>query len=82
MKVVLKPGETLEVEFEETDGTIIVGFSETDITVSANLPDTSGREGVIYQEVFGTNEKAIAVELSEPKSEPLDVPAFLRRQAV
>jgi hypothetical protein len=53
MIVVLKPGETLHVQFYESDGEITVDFSETAITVNADLPDTSGREGEIYREEFG-----------------------------
>lgn len=51
MKIELKPNESIAVTFEETSGEIAVSFSETAVTVMADLPDTLGREGVIYQEI-------------------------------
>ena len=54
MKVVLHPGESVDVEFFESDGSIIVAFNESDISVSTDWPDTEGRKGVIYQEKFLT----------------------------
>ena len=48
----LSPGETIIVGFVESDGEITVAFRETEITVYANLPDASNREGIIYREVF------------------------------
>ncbi len=64
MRIILKPGETLTVGFTDgsdasgvgrdlVDGTLDIAIGTTEITVSASMPDTSGREGVIYQEVFG-----------------------------
>ncbi len=52
MQIVLKPGERIDVCFEDSDGTIQVAFERDAIIVSSELPDTSGREGVIYREVF------------------------------
>lgn len=54
MKVILQPGEKVEVEFADSDGQITVEFNEADITVLADLPDTEKREGIIYQERFKT----------------------------
>lgn len=53
MKIILKPGETITVGFHESDGEIAVSFEEKSIDVVASLPDTSGRDGLIYQEIFG-----------------------------
>lgn len=62
MKVWLKPGETLQIGFYESDeqrpdheldGTFTVQFeAETRIAIYADMPDTSGREGCIYEEIF------------------------------
>lgn len=54
MKVILQPGEKVEVEFSESDGSIVVEFNHTDISVLTAWPDTAGRVGVIYQEKFAT----------------------------
>lgn len=52
MKIVLMPGEKVEVTFAGTDGEIEVAFSERAISVKADTPDSEGREGVIYEERF------------------------------
>lgn len=54
MKVILQPGEKVEVEFADSDWQITVEFNATDITVRADLPDTEKRQGIIYQERFKT----------------------------
>jgi hypothetical protein len=50
----LREGESVEITFAETDGRITVGFSPHAVFVTSDLPDTQGREGTIYEEVFGT----------------------------
>jgi hypothetical protein len=58
-KVTIAPGEKLEIEFADSDGKIEIDFkaaSDTEeghILITADLPDTSGREGEIYKEIFG-----------------------------
>lgn len=52
MKVELKPGEALVVTFADSDGEITVTFGREAIVVHADLADTSGREGIIYREIF------------------------------
>jgi hypothetical protein len=71
VKILLKPGEELQVGFYEpggegphggdfiTDGEITIQFEKTAIRVSADLPDTQKRVGVIYEELFG---QALAAE--------------------
>lgn len=54
MKVELNPSESVTVTFAESDGEIKVAFCETAIRVEADLPDTEGREGIIYEEIFQT----------------------------
>jgi hypothetical protein len=50
MKIELRPGERVSVVFEGTDGEIVVRFGEDALEVVADMPDTTGREGVIYSE--------------------------------
>ena len=71
MKIVLNPGEKIEVEFAESDGCITVEFTQTSISVNADMPDTAGREGVIYLEEFGTDQidkivKSVYTKASKP----------------
>lgn len=53
MKILLKPGDVLTIEIEETDGQFIIKFNEDEISVHANMPDSDGRDGKIYSERFG-----------------------------
>ena len=58
MKVELKPGEKIEITFAETDGIFTIEHGAVDkenkkcgfITVTADMPDNNGREGIIYHE--------------------------------
>lgn len=57
MRIMLKPGETLIVGFADEndgdgDGTIEIEFGDEVLIVRADMPDTTGREGVIYEERF------------------------------
>jgi hypothetical protein len=54
-RVVLSPGQRVVVEFEGTDGQIGVDFDsqgDSKLEVTADIPDSSGRTGVIYCEDF------------------------------
>jgi hypothetical protein len=64
MIVVLKPGESVSIQFAESDGELIVSFAEDRITVDAGeWYDTQGREGIVYEEIFGHGlDKLLAVE--------------------
>lgn len=53
MKIELTPGERISVTFKEADGEIVVEFNEDNISVHADMADTSGRQGEIYREEFG-----------------------------
>lgn len=58
MKIELGPGEKVEVIFEGTDGVITVDFNsdgDDSLSVHADMPDTNGREGIVYCELFGKN---------------------------
>ena len=62
MRITLAPGELIEIRFTGTDGAIAVAVVEEGapspfnvhggggIFVRADLPDSVGREGVIYHE--------------------------------
>jgi len=54
--VVLRPGESVEIQFFEADGEITVEYGEDAVRVRTEWPDSSGREGVIYEELFGDSE--------------------------
>jgi hypothetical protein len=53
MKVELKMGERVVVNLEGTDGEFVISYGRRVLQVTADLPDTSGRKGVIYAEKFG-----------------------------
>lgn len=72
MKVLLKSGDTLVVEFEETDGCFEISQTETDIKVTVDLEDTSGRQGVIYHEEGMIKHGLIVLERSDNIIDPTD----------
>ena len=53
MRIELASGDTLSVVMEGTDGEFKVIWGENVLQVTADLPDSSGREGVIYEETWG-----------------------------
>lgn len=53
MKILLKPGDELVVEVEETDGQFIIKFTDAELSVHTNMPDSDGRDNKIYSERFG-----------------------------
>lgn len=61
MQVVLKPGETLEVTFAESDGSVEVVFKPINgreagsIVVRTEWEDDTGRVGEIYKTEFHPN---------------------------
>ncbi len=59
MKVELKPGESVTVTLEGTDGEITVSFNETDVRVTADMADSSGRNGIIYLEHFALGPRCV-----------------------
>ena len=71
LRVVLAPGQSVDVEFQDSDGVINVAFSTDALRVTADLPDTTGRGGesdpVIYEERFGELESKDAGTPGMPK---------------
>ena len=68
MKVELEPGEKVAVTLSGTDGVITVSYDgdgDSKLTVHADLPDTSGREGIIYEEDFGSVDFGVKEEDGE-----------------
>lgn len=53
MKLTLKQGEHIDVMLHDSDGCIRVSYGSTKLTVKTDLPDTNGRVGTIYEEIFG-----------------------------
>jgi len=51
--VTLDPGETIRVEFADSDGSFVIDYGPSELTVTSDLPGSHlGGEGVIYREVF------------------------------
>jgi len=49
MHIELKSGEQIEITFKDADGVITAAYGETVASsVHAGVPDTHGRDGVIY----------------------------------
>jgi len=92
MRVLLKPGETLEVGFYEDepdlagawnalDGNFTIEFEATmegvtagAIRIHADYPDSTGREGLIYEEIFGhpgPKEAAFYEAIDPPAEQPV-----------
>lgn len=58
MRIELRPGEILEIVLAETDGLFVVDFDsngDSRLTISADMADTSGRVGIIYEEDFAAD---------------------------
>lgn len=58
MRVVIQPGDTLEVCFadeegNDLDGDVIVKFTGDEIRVESDWEDSDGRKGLLYSERFG-----------------------------
>lgn len=71
MKIVLKQGDRLEVCLEGTDGEFVIEYGDSTLTVTADLPDSDGREGVIYSERFGDADNGSEVEDAHKDTRPL-----------
>lgn len=71
MRIVLSAGERVVVTFEGTDGEITVTFGDGGslVRVEADLPDSSGREGVIYEEDESPEGKARRARLEEAEAD-------------
>lgn len=52
VKMVLSPGDRVEITLKDTDRTFMVEWGMGAMTIHANVPDAIGREGVIYHGVF------------------------------
>jgi len=52
MFITMEQGNKLVVRFRDTDGEIVINWSETALSVEADLPDDDGREGIIYKETW------------------------------
>jgi len=53
--VILAPGQVIAIRFANTDGEFVIAFDckgSNELVVEADMPDSEGREGVIYREVF------------------------------
>lgn len=69
MKIILKPNESIEIGFEDSDGTINVTFGEDEISIESDLPDSDGKQGKIYSERFVENFNKAIAEATEDQPE-------------
>jgi hypothetical protein len=54
--VTIQLGQSVSIQFAETDGEITVSYGariDDAVTVEADMPDSYGRTGIIYREDFG-----------------------------
>lgn len=70
MRLELNLGDTAEIIFADSDGSILVSYGgqiENHVTVHTEWPDTSGREGLIYDEDFSVPDLGIETSVDETK---------------
>jgi hypothetical protein len=79
--VIVPQGSSVRVELADTDGQFVISYADPDYTpeggevlglrVMSDLPDSTGRDGVIYEELFGSPpEEDEAVPDQEVISDP------------
>lgn len=69
MIVTLMPGDVLLVNLHETDGAFTISYDadgNQKLTVHADMPDTEGREGIIYCEDFSQTPEE-KLEVAKPE---------------
>lgn len=70
MKVLIAQGETLEISPADSDGTFTISYGDGHLKVEVDMPDTAGREGVIYDEHYlhadGFGSEDTAAEMMAP----------------
>jgi hypothetical protein len=62
MEIVLKKGESIDIMLEGADGRFRFTYGYTRVDVRATMPDSQGREGLIYREQFGGISKVGKIE--------------------
>lgn len=50
--IIIKQGESVDIQLADTDGCFTITYSDRDLIVTADMPDPSGRVGVIYHEPY------------------------------
>lgn len=84
MQLCLKPGESIVIEFLDTDGQITISYNDENVTVEADMPDSDGRQGIIYSERFIENMEKAEAAIAEPTlvSDPIktDDPTIIWRK--
>ena len=85
--VLLPLGTSLLVQLEDTDGQFVISYGDPNATpegmsveavrVMSDLPDSSGRNGIVYEELFGSQpEETVESATEEPISEPTPEPVL------
>jgi len=67
LTIVMGPGNRIVIGFEDTDGHISIEYGEKALRVIADLPDSSGREGCVYEENFSVDDEHWYADASEEK---------------
>lgn len=55
--IVIGPGESVNITLKDADGQFTVAWTDKELLITANMPDTQGREGIIYREEFGYDDQ-------------------------
>lgn len=66
--VLLDQFQSVSVRLDGTDGEFTITYAGEELKVEADLPDSSGRQGVIYSEKFGSSPS----KLDDSEDEPID----------
>ena len=66
--IVIRPGQSVRVVMHETDGEFLIKYGEEMLTVETDLPDTQGREGVIYCEDYSIDPSTLSAEALQEAS--------------
>lgn len=53
IRIILNAGDSVEIGLADADGKFVVNYGAEELTITSDLPDTAGREGVIYRERYG-----------------------------
>ena len=64
MYVILCQGDSLEVTIEGSDGEFRIEYGDQRLSITSDLPDSLGRGGVVYDEVFSPFGAGVDVNMS------------------
>lgn len=71
IRIEIPQGESVEITLRDTDGAFVISYDEDNtgrLTITTDLPDSHGRNGLIYEEKFGLEADAgdtVGIETDE-----------------